>query len=146
MSTAEVEIFSDADEVATQLCSYIEQVAEVTLAEKGRFVIGLSGGSVATLLNRHLPDIVTDWSQWHIFLCDERVVAKDDPECTWTLYKDGLLSRVSEMEEERLYGVEDPEAPLEDIARDYRMALENVVGEVESPAPDMVQRRALFRL
>lgn len=139
-STAEVEIFSDADEVATQLCSYIEQVAEVTLAEKGRFVIGLSGGSVATLLNRHLPDIVTDWSQWHIFLCDERVVAKDDPECTWTLYKEGLLSRVSEMGEERLYGVEDPEAPLEDIARDYRTALENVVvaGEAESPAPDMV--------
>ena len=87
MTTAEIEIFSDAAEVASQLCSYIEQVAEVTISERGRFVIGVSGGSVATLLNRHLPDIRTDWTKWHVFLCDERVVAKDDPECTWTTFR-----------------------------------------------------------
>ena len=87
MTTAEIEIFSDAAEVASQLCSYIEQVAEVTISERGRFVIGVSGGSVATLLNRHLPDIRTDWTKWHVFLCDERVVAKDDPECAWTIFR-----------------------------------------------------------
>ena len=62
--------------MGAQVCSYIEQVAEVTISEKGRFVIGVSGGSVASLLNRFLPEIQTDWTSWHVFLCDERIVAK----------------------------------------------------------------------
>lgn len=136
MSTAEVQVFADSEEVGSQVCSYIEQVAEVTIAEKGRFVIGVSGGSVATILNRFLPEIQTDWSAWHVFLCDERIVPKDDPECTWTLFKDGLLSSV-DIPEERLYGVDDPEAPIEEIAESYAAKLAEVVGG-ESPAPDMV--------
>ena len=89
MTTAEIQIFSDAAEVGSQVCSYIEQVADVTIAEKGRFVIGVSGGSVAQLLNRYLPEIRSDWDKWHIFLCDERVVPKDDPECTWSVIRCG---------------------------------------------------------
>lgn len=136
MSTAEVQLFADANEVGSQVCSYIEQVAELTIAEKGRFVIGVSGGSVATLLNKFLPDIHTDWASWHVFLCDERIVAKDDPECTWTIFKDGLLSSV-EIGEERLYGVEDPEAPIDEIVESYAAKLGEVCGG-DSPAPDMV--------
>ena len=43
-----------------------------------------------------------------------------------------------EIAEDRLYGVEDPEAPLDDIVEGYAARLEDVAGGGECPAPDMV--------
>ena len=61
----------------------------------------------------------------------------DDPECTWTIFKEGLLSSV-EIPEERLYGVEDSDAPIDEIVESYAATLTEVVGGGDSPAPDMV--------
>ena len=42
-----------------------------------------------------------------------------------------------EIGEERLYGVEDPEAPIDEIVESYAAKLGEVCGG-DSPAPDMV--------
>lgn len=37
-----------------------------------------------------------EWSKWHFFWVDERVVPKDDPESNYKLAYDGFLSKVVE--------------------------------------------------
>lgn len=53
------------------------------------------GGSVAKFLGNGLPSSSTDWSKWKIFFCDERHVPFDDAECTYTIYKQNLMSKVA---------------------------------------------------
>lgn len=53
-----------------------------------------TGGSVAKFLGNGLPSLKSDWSKWKIFFCDERHVPFTDPECTYTIYKDCLFSKV----------------------------------------------------
>ena len=49
---------------------------------------------MAKILCSGLPGMNTDWSKWKVFFCDERHVPFDDKECTYTIYKDGLFSKV----------------------------------------------------
>jgi len=42
-----------------------------------------------------LPERVTDWSKWRVFFCDERHVPYDNPECTYSIYKKNLMSKVA---------------------------------------------------
>jgi 6-phosphogluconolactonase len=35
-----------------------------------------------------------DWSKWHVFWVDERVVKKDHPDSNYKLALDGFLSKV----------------------------------------------------
>ena len=57
------------------------------------------GGSAAKFLCNGLPKQDTDWSKWRVFFCDERHVKFDNPECTYTIYRDGLMSKVGLKEE-----------------------------------------------
>jgi 6-phosphogluconolactonase len=133
MTTAEVNVFGDSSELGPQLCSYIEQAADLTIAEHGRFVVAVSGGSMTTLLARHLPTIKTDWTRWHVFLADERVIAHDDPECTCTVYKRDVFRSL--VPEGQIYGVDDPSAPLKEVVDNYTKAFGAVKMDM---APDLV--------
>lgn len=53
-----------------------------------------TGGSAAKFLCNGLPQATTDWAKWRVFFCDERHVPFDDPECTFSIYKTNLLSKV----------------------------------------------------
>lgn len=39
--------------------------------------------------------MTVDWSKWHIFWVDERVVAKNHADSNYKLAKDGFLSKVN---------------------------------------------------
>ena len=54
----------------------------------------IAGGSAAKYLCDGLPNLETDWSKWRVFFCDERHVPLGDPDCTYTIYKNGLMSKV----------------------------------------------------
>ena len=53
------------------------------------------GGSLAKFLCNGLPELKTDWSKWRIFFCDERHVPYNDPECTYSIYRDKLVNKVA---------------------------------------------------
>ena len=50
---------------------------------------------MAKFLCAGLPERSTDWSKWRVFFCDERHVGFDDPECTYSIYKRDLMSKVA---------------------------------------------------
>ncbi len=49
---------------------------------------------MAKFLCDGLPGRLTDWSKWRIYFCDERHVPYSDPECTYSIYKEQLLTKV----------------------------------------------------
>ena len=49
---------------------------------------------MAKFLCQGLPERQTDWSKWRVFFCDERHVPFTDPECTYSIYKRDLMSKV----------------------------------------------------
>ena len=63
------------------------------------FALPSPGGSLAKILSDGLPHLKTDWSKWKVFFCDERHVPFDDPECTYSVYKKNLLSKVPILDE-----------------------------------------------
>ncbi|KAL4219031.1 hypothetical protein ACF0H5_021614 [Mactra antiquata] len=104
--------------VANSLCSFVIERANEAIEKRGKFFIGLSGGSVVKYLCNGLPSLKTDWSKWRIFFCDERFVSYDNPDCTYTPYKEGLADKVEMLIDVNIYPIK-PELPVEECAKDY---------------------------
>jgi 6-phosphogluconolactonase len=75
---------------------FVEQAAQ-SIAERGRFLVALNGGSTPTRLFQLLATDFrekVDWSQVHVFWGDERCVPPDDPGSSYGQARDALLSHV----------------------------------------------------
>ncbi|KAJ6410949.1 hypothetical protein OIU84_007658 [Salix udensis] len=65
--------------------------------KKRAFTVVVSGGSLIKSLRKlvEAPYVDSiDWSKWHVFWVDERVVPKDHPDSNYKLALDGFLSKV----------------------------------------------------
>ncbi|KAI5396787.1 hypothetical protein KIW84_062854 [Lathyrus oleraceus] len=91
-----VEVFSK-EHLAVSLAYDVAQLSTKFTKERGAFTVALSGGSLIKYL-RKLVDSpyaeTIDWSKWHVFWVDERVVPKDNLESNYKLANDGFLSKV----------------------------------------------------
>lgn len=84
---------NDEQELIGKLTSYIEKISNDSIYNRGKFYIGLSGGSVVKYLCESLPKIDTEWSQWVLAFCDERVVPEDSDDSTFGTYKRELIPK-----------------------------------------------------
>ncbi|PIN20331.1 6-phosphogluconolactonase [Handroanthus impetiginosus] len=94
----QLRIHENADDLSSNLAEYIAELSEVSIKERGVFVVALSGGSLITLMRKlcEAPYIKTfDWAKWYIFWADERVVSKSHTDSNYKLAKDGFFSKVS---------------------------------------------------
>lgn len=83
-----VVVFPSAAELGPALAQLVTSRAATAIRSRGRFSLGLSGGSLVSMLSRELlalPDL--DCSRWLVGFCDERLVPPDDPESTYGLYQ-----------------------------------------------------------
>lgn len=89
MPDRRVVAFNSAAELGPALARLIASRAEKTLGSgAGVFSLGLSGGSLVSILSKELPVLQNlDCSRWLLGFCDERLVSFDDPESTYGLYK-----------------------------------------------------------
>lgn len=71
-------VFADgSNEIELKVTEHITKLAEKSLKEKETFIVGLSGGSLATFLGRlKFPD-AAQINKWQVFLVDERAVPLD---------------------------------------------------------------------
>ncbi|VVC95757.1 unnamed protein product [Leptidea sinapis] len=91
MTTIKVE---NEAEIIKKLSSYIEKISNDAITNRGKFYVGLSGGSVIKYLCESLPKISTNWSKWVLAFCDERVVPEDSEDSTFGVYCRQLLPKV----------------------------------------------------
>lgn len=88
MAGRRVVVFPSSAELGPVLAQLVTSRAEKAIISRGRFTLGLSGGSLVSMLSKELlalPDL--DCSKWVVGFCDERLVPFDDPESTYGLYK-----------------------------------------------------------
>ncbi|CAH2058350.1 unnamed protein product, partial [Iphiclides podalirius] len=84
---------ADEQEIITKLSSYVEKISNDAILNRGRFFVGLSGGSVVKYLCEGLPSVSTDWSKWTLAFCDERVVPEDSGDSTFGCYNRLLIPK-----------------------------------------------------
>lgn len=88
MAGRRVVVFPSSAELGPALASLVASRAEEAIASHGRFTVGLSGGSLVSMLSKELLALPSlDCSKWVVGFCDERLVPFDDPESTYGLYK-----------------------------------------------------------
>ncbi|KAL3574673.1 hypothetical protein D5086_022774 [Populus alba] len=92
-----VEVFDTEEELAVSLAKYTADLSDKFAKERGSFTVVVSGGSLIKSLRKlvEAPYVDSiDWSKWHVFWVDERVVPKDHPDSNYKLAFDGFLSKV----------------------------------------------------
>ncbi|KAK9292262.1 hypothetical protein L1049_020226 [Liquidambar formosana] len=123
-----VEVFDSEDDLVVSLAKYTAELSEKFVREKGAFTVVLSGGDLISQLRKLLesPYIDSvDWSKWHVFWVDERVVPKDHPDSNYKLAYDGFLSKVGILPD-HVYAINDA-LSAEGAADDYEACLKHLV-------------------
>jgi 6-phosphogluconolactonase len=87
-------VFDQAEELSETLCQTLLARAEDAMHERGAFHLVLAGGTTPLQTYRRLAQAQADWSHWHVYLGDERVLPVDDPERNSVQIDQAWLSRV----------------------------------------------------
>ena len=95
---AELVILPDPAALADAAARRFAELARAAIADHGRFLVALSGGSTPREMYRRLgqPPLsdAIDWASTHVFWGDERMVPPDDPESTYRMSRETLLAHV----------------------------------------------------
>ncbi|KAM0895000.1 hypothetical protein ACQ4PT_024115 [Festuca glaucescens] len=121
-------IFDAEEDLAVSLAKYAAELSEKFAAERGAFTVVVSGGSLIKALRKlaEPPYLETvDWSKWHVFWVDERVVPKDHEDSNYKLAYDGFLSKVP-IPTGQVYAINDA-LSAEGAADDYETILRQLV-------------------
>ncbi|KAL0811136.1 hypothetical protein ABMA28_010396 [Loxostege sticticalis] len=108
---------SDEQEIISRLSSYVQKISNDAIHNRGKFYIGLSGGSVVKYLCEGLPTVDTDWSKWVLAFCDERVVPEDSDDSTFGTYKRQLIPK-TQLKESQFVVIKQG-VSAEEAAKDY---------------------------
>jgi 6-phosphogluconolactonase len=94
-STRVIHEFATKESLMDSVAEYVVKIANSAIAQRNRFVVAVSGGSMPQQLgSARLINAATDWSRWHIVYADERFVPLSDAESNHGATQTHLLSRV----------------------------------------------------
>ncbi|KAG8390445.1 hypothetical protein BUALT_Bualt01G0084100 [Buddleja alternifolia] len=127
-SRGPVKVFDTEEDMAVSLAKYTADLANRISLERGSFTVVFSGGSLVKSLRKLVeqPYIDSvDWSKWHVFWVDERVVPKDHPDSNYLLAYTEFLSKVP-IPSGNVYSVNDA-LSAEAAADDYETCLKHLV-------------------
>eukprot|EP00250_Pteridium_aquilinum_P035398 c9329_g1_i1 orf=100-1299(+) len=79
--------------VSAAVVKHIAEVAKMSIRTRGWFTIALSGGSLAKVLKELVDEPDIDWTKWHVFWVDERVVPRTDNDSNFKLAMETFLSK-----------------------------------------------------
>jgi 6-phosphogluconolactonase len=87
----QIDVLPDADAVARQAAAFIARQARDDVAERGRFVLAVSGGRTPWQMLRALANEHVPWSGVQIVQVDERIAPAGDPDRNLTHLHESLL-------------------------------------------------------
>jgi len=122
-----IEVLADADAVARRGAAVVAAEARAAVAERGRFVVAVSGGRTPWRMLRALADEALPWDGVHVVQVDERVAAAGDPERNLTHLRDGLLQHAP-LPPEHLHAMPVESSDLESAVRRYATVLVEIAG------------------
>ncbi|SCU79463.1 LADA_0B00826g1_1 [Lachancea dasiensis] len=98
---ASVYTYDGSKTLAHDLAKYIIAQQDNALQNGKRFNIAVSGGSLLKALNAGLiqdPELKSkvEWSHWHVYFCDERIVALEHEDSNYGAFKKQVLDPLLE--------------------------------------------------
>ena len=128
-------IAESIEKLADELAGRFEMLAREAIEDRGRFVVALTGGSIAANLYPRLVSARVDWPRVEVFFGDERAVPPTDPESNYRVAGAVWLSRVP-IRADAVHRMQGEAADLEAAARKYEAELLQALGE--PPVLDLV--------
>lgn len=120
-----VEIFDTEENLAAELAKYTSHLSDKYCKERGAFTVVISGGSLIKSLRKLVEVDSIDWSKWHFFWVDERVVPKHHEDSNYKLAYDAFLSKVP-IPPGNVYAINDSLTAAA-AAEDYETCLKHLV-------------------
>jgi len=122
-----LEVLDDADAVAEEAAAIIATDARIATAERGRFVMAVSGGHTPWAMLRALAGMQVPWESVHILQVDERVAPAGDPDRNLTHLRESLLEHVR-LRPAQVHAMPVDEPDLEAAAAAYARTLRETGG------------------
>src|SRR6476619_6658102 len=130
-----VEVYADADAVANKAAGLFATMARDAVADRGRFVMAVSGGHTPWQMLRGLAREDVPWKGVHVVQVDERVAPAGDPDRNLAHLRESLLDRVP-LSPDHLHAMPVEAAELGRAAEPYALTLRDVAGS--PPVLDLV--------
>lgn len=130
-----IEIFADADSVAREGASLIAVAARAAVAERGRFIMAVSGGHTPWVMLRNLTREEVPWDKVHLAQVDERVAPPGHPDRNLTHLQESLLEHAP-LPLDQIYAMPVESVDLESAAKQYAATLAKIAGS--PPVLDLV--------
>jgi 6-phosphogluconolactonase len=130
-----IEIFADADSVAQEAAKFIAAEARAAIAERGRFVMAVSGGHTPWVMLRALAREDIPWDSVHLAQVDERVAPTGHLDRNLTHLHESLLEHAT-LPPEQIYAMPVESTDLEAAAKQYAATLAKIAGS--PPVLDLV--------
>ena len=122
-----IEILPDADAVARKAAERIAAEARSAVAERGRFVMAVSGGHTPWQMLRVLANEKVPWEGVHVVQVDERVAPAGDPDRNLTHLRESLLEHAP-LRPEQIHAMPVEAPDLETAAKRYAITLQEIAG------------------
>ncbi len=126
----EIEVLNDTDAVAQKAAAIIAQEARWAVAERGRFILAVSGGKTPWKMLTALAGEDVPWKTVHVVQVDERVAPEGHPERNLTHLRESLSGAVL-LSPEQVHAMPVEAKDLDAAAIGYAATLEKIAG---SPA------------
>ena len=123
----QIEVVADANAAAQRAAELIAAEARTAVAERGRFVMAVSGGHTPWLMLRALADEEVPWARIHIIQVDERVAPEGHPDRNLTHIRQSLLEHAP-VRPEQVHAMPVEARDLTDGATRYVRTLEEMAG------------------
>jgi 6-phosphogluconolactonase len=130
-----IEIFADADAVAREAAAIIAAEARAAVAERGRFIMAVSGGHTPWVMLRALAEEEVPWANVHLAQVDERVAPTGHADRNLTHLRESLLEHV-QLPPEQVHAMPVESADLEAAAKEYAATLTQIAGS--PPVLDLI--------
>jgi len=95
MQRIDWKVFDNTTTLRQAACKTVLHSANQAIAERGRFLIVLAGGTTPRDVYRHLRHADTDWSKWHVYYGDERCLPPEHAERNSRMAEESLLRQVA---------------------------------------------------
>ncbi len=129
------EVFADETSAAQAAAKAIAVEARSTIADRGRFVMAVSGGRTPWIMLRTLAEEDLPWENIHVVQVDERVAPPGDKDRNLTHLRESLLDH-SPIPQENIHAMPVESADLDTATREYALLLAKIAGS--PPTLDLV--------
>jgi len=121
------EVLADAESVALKAAAIIAEEARSAVAERGRFIMAVSGGRTPWMMLRALSDQDMPWDRLQVVQVDERVAPSGHQDRNLTHLQESLLGHAP-LSADRIHAMPVEASDLEAAAAQYISTLQKIAG------------------